>query len=254
MTLGNIDRPTPWTVIGYRADGRPIHVYAGGSAAEDDDDDTGIDVGADGDDDEDEDEAGDAADAAEDAADKPKPAPPKAPTEADLKRVTGALDKERAAAKAARATVRELQAELKAAKKAAEPKTGDDEVVVKAAEAARAEAEAQYKPIIVNKEARLALVAAGLSPDTSDARMKRLLKMIDLSDVDVDEDGEVSGLDDQIDQIKETLPELFRKPEPEPAPAPKVRAPKVDAADRRNTQPAPRTTGEIHAAQILGGR
>lgn len=248
MTLGT--RPTPWTVIGHRADGRPIHLIAGGSG-EDDDDDMGIDVSAD-----DTDEPDDDADEVdEEPEDKPKPKPPvaKGPTDADLKRVQGALEKERAAAKAARVRTRELEAELRAAKKAAEPKGDDDEVVVRAVEAARAELEGRFKPMIVNKEARLALVAAGLSPDTSNARMTKLLKMIDLSDIDVDEDGEVSGLDDQIDQIKETLPELFRKPEPEPAPAPKVRAPKLDAANKPAAQPQPRTTGEIHAAAILGG-
>jgi hypothetical protein len=119
---------------------------------------------------------------------------------------------------------------------------------VKAVEEARAEAESRFKPMIVGKAARLGLVAAGLAPDTSEDRMKRLLKMIDMSDVDLDEDGEVSGLEDQIDQIKESLPELFRKPEPEPVP--KVRAPKIDAADRKNQQPKPKTTGEIHAAQV----
>lgn len=246
MTLGNSDRPAPWTIIGYHDDGRPIHLLAGGSAAEDDDDGDGIEVGPD--DDEPDDEIEDEAEVEE----KPKPAP-KGPTDADMKKVTGALAAERAANKDNRAKVRALEAELRTAKKAAEPTSGDDEVVVKAAETARAEAEAQYKPIIVNKEARLALVAAGLSADTSDVRMKRLLKMIDLSDVDVDEDGEVSGLADQIDQIKETLPELFRRPEPETPPA-KIRAPRVDAAPRSNVQPVPKTTGERHAAMILGDR
>jgi hypothetical protein len=255
MTLGNSARPAPWTIIGYRKDGRPIHLLAGGSAAEDDEDDSGIDLGADGDEDETDegaDEEAEPDDEAEEEKPKPKPKPAaKGPTDADLKRVTGALDKERAAAKTARATVRELQAELRVAKKAAEPKAGDDEAVVKAVEEARTEAEARFKPMIVGKAARFGLVAAGLAPDTSEDRMKRLLKMIDMSDVDLDEDGEVSGLEDQIDQIKDTLPELFRKPEPE-APAPKPRAPKIDAADRKNAQPAPKSTGEKHAAAILG--
>jgi hypothetical protein len=257
MTLGNSARPAPWTIIGYRKDGRPIHLLAGGSG--EDEDDTGLDLGAD-DGEEDAEEEPDEVEAdeteAEEEKPKPKPKPQpkpaaKGPTEADLTRVTGALEKERAAAKTARATVRELQAELRAAKKAAEPKTGDDDAVVKAVEEARAEEAAKFKPIVVTKAARAALLEAGLATDTPSDKVKKMLRLIDFDDIDFDEDGEVSGLEDQIDQIKTDFPELFRKPEPE-KPEPKPRAPKIDAADRKNVQPQPKTTGEKHAAAILG--
>jgi hypothetical protein len=244
MTLGN----TPWTVIGYRADGRPIHLLAGG-ATDDDDDDTGIDVSADDADDEPEDDVEEESDDTEEDKPKPKPAT-KGPTDADLKKVSGALEKEREANKANRAKIRELETAARAAKKAADAKPGEDEATAKLVEDARAEVESQWKPRVINKSARVALLEAGLPADTPDARVKKLLKMLDLSDIDVDEDGEVSGLEEQIDQIKETIPELFRKPEPEPAPA-RVRAPKIDSANRPNAQPAPKTTGEIHAAAIL---
>jgi len=256
MTLGNSERPG--AVIGYRKDGRPIHLLAGGSG--EDEDDTGLDLGEDGGeeeaDDESEADAEEEAEESEEEKPKPKPKPQskptaKGPTEADLTRVTGALEKERAAAKTARATVRELQAELRAAKKAAEPKSGDDDAVVRAVEAARAEEAAKYKPIVVTKAARAALLEAGLATDTPSDKVKKMLRLIDFDDIDFDEDGEVSGLEDQVDQIKTDFPELFRKPEPE-KPEPKPRAPKIDAADRQNRQPQPKTTGEKHAAAILG--
>jgi hypothetical protein len=245
MTLGNSARPAPWTVIGYRKGGRPIHLLAGGSAAEDDDDDLGIDTGPDDDGPDDE-----AAEAEAETEEKPKPAA-KAPTQADLEKVAGALEKEREANKAHRAKIRTLEAEARAAKKAADAKPGEDEATAKAVEDARSETENRFKPMIVNKSARVALLEAGLPADTSDARVKKLLRLLDLSDIDVDEDGEVSGLDRQIDQIKDDFPELFRKAEPEAAPA-KIRAPRVDAAPRSNAQPVPKTTGERHAAAILG--
>lgn len=262
MTLGNSEQP--WAIIGYRADGRPIHLLSG-AAGDDDDDEPGIDVGDDGDDEEPDDDAEEAEEEADDedeapkAKPKPKPAPKpatKGPTQADLERVTGALEKERGAAKAARQTVRELQAEVRALKKAAEPKSGDDEAVVKAVEAARAEEAAKFKPIVVTKAARAALLEAGLATDTPAEKVKKMMRLIDFDDIDFDEDGEISGLEDQVEQIKTDFPELFRKPEPEPAPAPpapKVRAPKVDAADRKNVQPAPKSTGEMHAQRILSG-
>jgi hypothetical protein len=172
-------------------------------------------------------------------------------TQADLDRAMGALEKERTAAKDARAKLREAQAQLRETKRGAgETAKGSEDAAAKAAEDAIAAAESRYKPLIVNEAARAALFAAGLDPETPKAAVKKLLRMIDLADVDVDEDG-VSGLEDQIDQIKETLPALFAKPEPA-APAKPVRAPKIDVAGRKNEQPTPKTTGEIYAQRILG--
>jgi hypothetical protein len=52
--------------------------------------------------------------------------------------------------------------------------------------------------------------------------------MIDLDEVDVDDDGDVVGLDDQVDSIKEDYPELFR-----PAEQQRKRATKLDASNRQ---------------------
>jgi len=256
MTLVTSDRPEPGTIIGWLRDGtRPVYVQAGG-AEDDDDDDTGIDLegggsGGAADDDEEDD-----VEEHNDADEEPKPKPAAAKTaekaykQSDIDKLTGALDKERAASKAARAQVRELTTQLKTATK--KPSTDEAEAALEAArEEAAAAAEQRLKPVVVNAAAKAALLAAGLN-DTSDAKIKKLLRTLDLGDIDIDEDGEVSGLDDQIDGIKDAFPELFKKDEP--APVTKVRAPRLDAAGKNNARPAPKTTGERYAEQILGSR
>jgi hypothetical protein len=60
-------------------------------------------------------------------------------------------------------------------------------------------------------EARSAFAAAGT---LSKAQISRLVKMVDLSDVDIDEAGEVSGLEEQIEEIKADFPDLFNPARP----------------------------------------
>ena len=257
MTLVTSDRPEPGTIIGWVRNGtKPVRVQAGG-AEDDDDDDTGIDLeggsGAGGASDDDE---ADDVEESDDAEEEPKPKPAAAKTaekaykQSDIDKLTEALNKERAASKAARAQARELTTQLKTATK--KPSSDEAEAALEAArEEAAAAAEKKLKPVVVNSAAKAALLAAGLT-DTSDAKIKKLLRTLDLDDIDIDEDGEVSGLDDQIDGIKDAFPELFKKDEP--APVTKVRAPRLDAAGKNNARPAPKTTGERYAEQILGSR
>lgn len=255
MTLVTSDRPEPGTIIGWLRNGtRPVYVQAGGSE-DDDDDDTGIDLegGGKAGGDEPEDDEGETADDAEQA--KPAAAKPteKQPTKDDITKLTGALEKERAASKAARVQARELAAQLKAATK--KPSADETEASLETArEEAAAAAEQKLKPVVVNAAAKAALLSAGLSVSgdatAKNNTIKKLLRTLDLADIDIDDDGEVTGLEEQIDEIVEAFPELFKKDEP--APAQKVRAPRLDAAGKNNAQPVPKTTGERYAQQILG--
>lgn len=78
--------------------------------------------------------------------------------------------------------------------------------ILKATNDATAAATKKWMPKLVASAARVALVAAGLtgSPD-------RFLKMLDHDDLEVDDDGEVSGLDEQVADMKTEYPELFAK-------------------------------------------
>jgi hypothetical protein len=93
---------------------------------------------------------------------------------------------------------------LRARELAAKGETEAEAAARTAREEAEAAAEGRWKPSVVRLAARTALAEAGLigKPD-------RLLRMIDTDTVEVDEDGEVSGVAEQVAALKADYPELF---------------------------------------------
>lgn len=214
------NRPNPFEPIGYWSSGRPIFPVMGASDDDDDDDSGGSGTG-------------DGADnGTEGASGEPTEYAP--PSEAEWKRTQEALARANAEAKKHRLKVRELS------------KTADgtdDEKTRKAAE----DAEKRFKPVAVRSAAKAAFLEAGLNDATPD-RLKKLLRLIEMDDVDVDDDGDVSGLDDQVESIKADYPELFKAPE-------RRRAGRLDASNRSSDGTfAPKTTGEKIAARVLSGK
>lgn len=110
---------------------------------------------------------------------------------------------------------------------------------------AREAAEARYKPVVVKSAARAALVEAGVAAD----RVGKLMRLIDMSEVDVDDEGEVLGLDDQIESIKTDYPELFSAGEARQS----RRIPRVTGADRQSP-PVKKSVDELLAERLLGTR
>jgi hypothetical protein len=91
-----------------------------------------------------------------------------------------------------------------------QPKVDVDAVRRETEEAARA----KMKPGLVRSAARDALKAAGLIlPDKGDgaSAYQRAIRLLDMEEIDVDDDGEVSGVDDQVKAIKRDFPELFAR-------------------------------------------
>lgn len=74
----------------------------------------------------------------------------------------------------------------------------------KVEEATKAETE-KWRPRVIKAEARNALREAGAST----AAVSRLIALIDVSTAEVDDEGNVTGLDTQVSQIKKEWPELF---------------------------------------------
>lgn len=81
------------------------------------------------------------------------------------------------------------------------PKIDVEEVKRQAREEARAESDTRTK----KAELRGALRGAGIKPE----RVSKLVNLVDLEDLDVDDDGEVDGIDDVLDTLKTDWPELF---------------------------------------------
>jgi hypothetical protein len=91
-----------------------------------------------------------------------------------------------------------------------QPKVDVDAVRRETEEAARA----KLKPGLVKSAARDALKAAGLIlPEKGDgaSAYQRAIRLLDMDEIDVDDDGEVSGVDDQVKAVKRDFPELFAR-------------------------------------------
>jgi len=118
------------------------------------------------------------------------------PTKADYERLQARLTKINAESKRHR-----LAAKAASTAATAEP---DEDAVSKAVQAA----EAKFRPMIVNGALRSSLAEAGLlgTPD-------RLLKLVDISSIEIDEDGSVDSddLEDIVNELKADYPELFKK-------------------------------------------
>ena len=245
----------PGMILGYRADGRPIHVIAGG-AETDNEPDTEVP------DEEPEPEAepeGDGEPEAEEAP-KPKPKPPAKKTEDkpddyappsrdEWARTQAALKKANDDAKRHRLRNKELE----------EKARGDETEHEKALREAREEGEKRYRTPLVRTAVRGALVEAGAlafmqdekdpkSQETAkkgESRLARLMKLVDLEALDVDEDGSVSGLEAAVADVIHDFPDLFT------APARKAKV-RPTGAPRQPAPEKPKSTAELHAARLLG--
>jgi hypothetical protein len=223
----------PKTVIGYVA-GRPVYNIAGGAP---DGDDAGDD---DGEDDDTSTDADDDDSNVEDEAPKPKPpAKPEAPaaeeftppSEAEWRKIQAALKKANEDAKRNRFRAKEL-----------EEKTRTNETEhEKALREAREEGESRFRAPLVKAAARAALSDAGVSGPAD-----RVLRLLEMDGLSVDEDGDVVGLESEIDRVKAEYPEFFQTAAKA---KPKVRP---TAADRKPAEEKAKSSAEQHAMRVLG--
>lgn len=236
----------PWTILGYRADGRPIRPIAGGAEDDDDvvvDDDPDIEVEPEPDE-----------EPEVEADDKPKPKPPvkKAdPQPGDDDYVPPAKDEWERVKRTLAARKQEkldLQRQLNELRDKHREQESDSEKAIREAEE---KAEARYKPIVVAKAARAALIQAGAvasvegDKDAVEARLGRMLRLVDTTDLIVESNGDVLGLDEQIEGMKAEFPEWFA-----PADKPKAKA-RPTGAPRLAADPKPKSAAEQHASKIL---
>lgn len=200
----------------------------GGNAADEDDDDEEED---------DDEEDDDLADLSEDE------------LRAELKKTRESLSKASGSSKLKRDRIKRLRAELTEARKpkpAAKKKDDDDDApdveVIKST--AKAEAQAAANAVIRKTAARAELKAAGIAPE----QVGRLVGMLDLDELDVDDDGNVDGLDEAIAELKADWPQLFAS-----KPAKRQRASVAGGGDQ-STGPKKRelTPSQIQANRVLG--
>lgn len=226
----------PRTIIGIVA-GRPVYNIAGGSGESDDTADEG------GDEPDDDDAVDESNDAGEEAGrdEAPKPKPPaakkddedewKPPSRDEWARTQAALKKANDDGKRHRLRNKELEEKARAGETEHE----------KALREAREEGEKRFRAPLVKAAARVALSDAGVSGPTD-----RVLRLVDMEALSVDDDGDVVGLDAEVERVKQEYPEFFQaavKPKPKARPT---------AADRKPAEEKPKSSAEQHAMRVLG--
>lgn len=243
-----MDRMHDWITTGERP--LPFFVSAfaksasGGKSRDDEEDESDDDEDSDdeeGDEDEEDDEDEDEfADLSE------------AEIRAELKKATDRLTKAGGSVRSKRASIRKLKRELEDARKPKPAGKGkkaddDDEPDLDAIrEAAKAEARAEADTRIKRSEAKAALVAAGVTREVA----ADLIGFVKLDDLDLDDDGEVEGLDEEIERIQKKYPTFFAKP------TRRRRESVAGGGDRDGTgrRPAKKmTASERQAALVTGG-
>ncbi len=163
---------------------------------------------------------------------------------ADFDNVQKALDSERAIKKDQAAEIRKLKRELKAATDKT-PEDVDSQKLVSDAEK-RAD---KFRGIAVKKEAALALNEAGAKVSTA-----RLIKLLDLDGVEIDDEGKIDGLDDAIEELRLESPEFFKSDDDEVkiTKRPTVRSGSVDGGKKTPTQPKPLSAAQLFAKRAVG--
>lgn len=165
------------------------------------------------------------------------------------------------ARQAAKKKLREAQAE--AAELRRKNETEGEAKTREAAEKAAAAERNKYKPALVMTGAKAALLAA--KPKKGAAGIPRLIKLMDLDEIEVNDDLELEGVDEEVARLQEEFPELFgEEPEKdekddedkdEKKTAVRRRAPGSRANDGAGKKPPAAkklTTSEIIMAKLQG--
>lgn len=120
-------------------------------------------------------------------------------------------------------------------------------------EAATKEAQT-WKSKAIRDKAKVALAQAGVDPK----RVDRIVRLLDESYLDIDDEDKLTGIADQIEDLQDEWPEFFGKPKPEVAePEAKPRPPRDrranrDAADKADQGAPKKSIAEERASRVLG--
>jgi len=118
-----------------------------------------------------------------------------------------------------------------------------DDLTERTKEATRAE----LMPAIIRSQGRSVLESLGMAfpKDAKDAKaaLTRTLKLANLEDLDLNEDGEVEGLEHELREVKRLYPQLFR--------GGRVRTPGNAGGGRRPAE-KPKSATELQMAQAFG--
>lgn len=193
----------PGDLLGFTDDGFPIRLLAGGAFQDDADDD------GDSEDEGENDDTDDGDDGDKDGADKDKGKKYTPPSEEEWNRVRTTAQKRKEEKKTLQRELAEAKAKLNGDGKGGKDGKPDEETATKLKDDATKARDGYWKPLYVKQAAKAALLDAGLQ-----GKPERLLKLLDMDEIEVDEDGDLDGLDDQIADLKKDYPDFFVKKTP----------------------------------------
>jgi hypothetical protein len=176
----------------------------------------------------------------------------KPPSEAEWRKAERARRRANKQGHDLRGRVKELEA--KAGSKTEEGDQEDLEAKLEEARtAASTEAATVWKTRVVKQAAKTSFVSQGLkgSPD-------KLIRLLDLEDIEVDDEGEIDGLDEQVLEIKEEYPDLFPGPKSDDDGKEKDKkrkvADNVDKGNKKHVEEKMSSAAQVAAALMGGGR
>jgi hypothetical protein len=175
----------------------------------------------------------------------------KPPSWDDFERVRKSSLRANREAKRFREQVENQQRELAEAQQRAQAEAQQQQALLAAAEQARREAEALYRPATIKAAAVPALAGAQARAD----RIDMIYGLIDQSALRVEGD-QVHGLAEQIEAVKARVPEWFTPATPPPAAPvpPRHLAPRMTTGDQPPAaDQRPQRSADRLAAHILGG-
>lgn len=159
------------------------------------------------------------------------------------------LAKTTAALKKANAQAAKLRTAKKVpAKKAAPAAREDDDTEGSQVATAVERLEAKHRSQAIRREGAAAILEAGFQGSRQEAR--DLTRLFDLDELDVDDDGDVDGLDDAVAELKERYPALFATKQVAGGRQQRHRVPGIDANAGRTGGRADRTESKSSAERI----
>jgi len=233
----------PLEALGFWRDGRPIWPTMG--ASEDDD---GGDAGGDDEGDEGEYGAGgdDEGDDDEDLDDGKSPEDLKAELSRIRKSYAKVLKEKRNLTKGGDGKPRPPKVKTGEGDDGKDSFTKDD--VEATREETREAVRAEMLPAVIRPAARTVLEKLGMQfgkdEDVARAKLSRTLKLADIDDVELDEDGELVGLEQALREVRKAFPEMFR--------GTRARTP-GNAGGGRRPSTKPKSATEMQAAAVFGG-
>lgn len=157
------------------------------------------------------------------------------------------------ARQAAKAKTRELTQELAALRQQNE--TESEKKVREAEEKIAKALTNKYKPALVRTGAEAALLAAG--PKKGKEGIPRLIKLMDMDAIDLTEELELEGVEEEVVRLQEEYPELFggepveEPKEEKPAPRRRTTSRQVDGAGKKPPT-TKKSTSEMILAKLRG--